>query len=142
MGKGNILLVDDEEIVLVGWREELKSAGYTVRTASNPQKAIDMVREEKPDIVFTDLAMPKMDGVEVCRQIKAIYPDTEVVFVSGHPQEIEVHLMDFVNAGGRDEYLRKPLLENELIEVTEKICRELNRAGRVSDQSRNKPIDQ
>lgn len=119
--RDKILLIDDDETVLALWEEQFKSAGYHVRAALNGEKAIDMIKKERADIVFTDLFMPKMNGVEVCRRIKELCPDTEVVFVSGHPQEIEKHLMDFIKAGGRDEYLRKPLFENEMLEITEKI---------------------
>ena len=126
MSKARILLVDDEELVLVGWQEVLESSGYHVKTALSGKEAIEIVNEERPDIVFTDLIMPEMNGVEVCRIIKALFPDTEVVFVSGHPRETEKLLMDFINAGGRDEYLRKPLYKEEIIKVVEKIVREKN----------------
>ncbi len=61
--------------------------------------------------------MPEMGGVEFCVKIKGMYPDTEVVFVSGHPAQTEKQIMDFLDAGGRDEYLRKPLLQDELLSV-------------------------
>ena len=61
--------------------------------------------------------MPEMGGVEFCGKIKEMYPDTEVVFVSGHPTQTEKQIMDFIDAGGRDEYLRKPLLADELLSV-------------------------
>ena len=124
MGKARILLVDDEEIVLVGWKEELKAVGYDVRTATSGKKAIEIAKEEMPDIVVTDLVMPEMNGVEVCRNLREMYPDLEVLFVSGHPIETEKRLIDFIEAGGRDEFLRKPFLKKELIDVIEKIINE------------------
>jgi CheY-like chemotaxis protein len=124
MGKASILVVDDEKIVLDGWREELELAGYRVRTAQNGSEALTLAKEEKPDIVLTDLVMPGINGVEVCKGIKEMYPDVDVLFISGHPIELEKHLIDFLNAGGREEYLRKPLLENELIEALERTLRQ------------------
>jgi CheY-like chemotaxis protein len=124
MKRVKILLVDDEEIILVGWQEALEPSGYMVRTSLSGKKAVEMAREEKPDIVVTDLVMPGMSGVEVCKKIKEMYPDTEVVFVSGHPHETEKQMMDFLKAGGRDEFLRKPLFKDEIIKVIEKITRE------------------
>ncbi len=124
MKKAKILLVDDEEIVLVGWQEELTLAGYEVKIASSGIQAVEAARKDKPDIVITDLVMPEMNGVEVCGKIKELYSDLEVVFVSGHPREIEMHLMDFLSAGGRDEFLRKPIFENEMVKVIEKIMKE------------------
>ncbi len=124
MGKIKILIVDDEELILLGWKKELESEGYEVRTASNGKEAVDEAAKEKPDIVITDLIMPGMNGVEVCAKIKEMYPDTEVVFVSGHPVQTEKQIMDFIAAGGRDEYLRKPLLENEVRDVIKTIVEE------------------
>ncbi len=124
MKKDKILLVDDDEIVLSTWQEQLKLAGYDVKTALSGKQAIKMIEAEVVDIVFTDLLMPKMNGVEVCKRIKELCSDIEVVFVSGYPYETEKYLMDFLKAGGRDEYLRKPLLEAEMVEITEKILNE------------------
>lgn len=122
--KIKILIADDEELILLGWKKELESEGYEVRTALNGKEAVDAAAKEEPDIVITDLIMPEMNGVEVCRKIKEMYPDTEVLFVSGHPAQTEKQIMNFISAGGRDEYLRKPLLENEIRDVIKTIVEE------------------
>ena len=119
-----ILIVDDEQLILLAWQHQLGSEGYDVRVALNGKEAIAAAMEEKPHIVITDLIMPGMNGVEVCKRIKEMYPDTEVVIVSGNPLETERQLMDFLNAGGRDEYLRKPLLDDELVNSVRKIVAE------------------
>lgn len=126
MQRNKVLIVDDDDIVLSGWKFSLESAGYYVKTALSGENALEIIEEEKSDIVFTDLLMPRMNGVEVCKNIKAIYPNIEVVLVSGHPTEIEKHLMDFLKAGGRDEYLRKPLFKDEIIEAADKIMKKIN----------------
>jgi len=122
--KVKILIVDDEELILRGWKKELESEGYEVRIALNGQLAVEEAIKEKPDIVITDLIMPEMGGVEVCRKLKEMHPDTEVVFVSGHPTQTEKQIMDFIDAGGRDEYLRKPLLDDEILSVVRGIVEE------------------
>jgi YesN/AraC family two-component response regulator len=122
MNKLRILLVDDEAIILIGWQKELEPEGYDVRTALTGREAVEMAKEEKPDIVITDLVIPDMNGVEICRKIKEMYPDTNVVLVSGHPVETKNYVMDFINAGGRDEYLRKPLIEDEIRNTIKKIA--------------------
>ncbi len=124
MEKRKILLVDDEELVLVGWREVLETAGYQVRTALSGKKAVEMAKEEKPDIVITDLVMAEMNGVDVCREIKKTFPDVDVLLVSGHPDEIRKCQMDFMLAGGRDVFLRKPLLNEELVDTVKSILSE------------------
>lgn len=122
--KSKILIVDDEALVLTGWEYTLSLAGYSVRTASNGREAVKLAAEERPDVVLTDLFMPEMNGVEVCRKIKSMYPETEVVLVSGHPEEIMKYQGDFVRVGGKDEVLRKPLLRDEIVSAVNKIAGE------------------
>ncbi len=122
--KFRVLIVDDEALILLSWEKSLTSAGYDVKTASSGKEAIEITQKQNLDIVFTDLIMPEMNGVELCKKIKTISPDTEVVLVSGHPQEIYNHQRDFMKAGGREFFLRKPLFTKEIIETAETIMRE------------------
>ncbi|MDD4956862.1 MAG: response regulator [Candidatus Omnitrophica bacterium] len=125
MLKGRILVVDDEEIILMGIKGELEACGHEVVTVSNGKQALELVSEARFDIAFVDLVMPGLNGVEVCKGIKKEHPDTEVVLISGHPSEIFKYQMDFYKAGGRDEVLRKPfVLGNELSRVVDNILRE------------------
>ncbi len=121
MFKAKILIVDDAEIVLLGWQYALKSEGYYVRTATNGQDAINIVEQDKPDIVITDLVMPDMDGVEVCKKVKSMSPETEVILISGHPEELERQQTDFIRAGGRKEIFRKPILKDDMMKTLERI---------------------
>ncbi|MEK6528245.1 MAG: response regulator, partial [Nitrospirota bacterium] len=113
--KAKILIIDDEELVLAGWEYALASAGYHVSTASEGKVAVEIAEKEQPDVVITDLFMPIMNGVEICRQIKAVSPGSEIVLISGYPEETPRFYMQFVKAGGRDIFLRKPLFKEELI---------------------------
>jgi len=122
--KPKILIVDDEPLILMSWENSLTSAGYDVKTAYNGKEAIKISEKEKPDIVITDLIMPEMNGIELCRRIKKISPETEVVLISGHPAEIFNYQKDFVNAGGRESLLQKPLSIDEMIDAVEAILRE------------------
>ena len=55
MNKISILLVDDDELILLGWQKELETEGYDIRTASSGNEAVELATEAKPDIVITDL---------------------------------------------------------------------------------------
>lgn len=124
MDRTRILLIDDEGIFLMAHREELETAGYEVCTALRGKEAVAIAEKERFDIVFVDLVMPEMNGVAVCREIKKLDPDTEVVLVSGYPYELHKYMLDFLNAGGRDEQLTKPLLEDEMVCVVKRILAE------------------
>jgi len=126
MQVAKILIVDDEQIALKAFNLELKEKGFDVEIADTPAGAIEMVQQKRFDIVYVDLVMPEMNGVMVCRKIKEISCDTEVVLISGHPRQIEDHLYDFISAGGRDEQLRKPLMKDELTTTTERIWIEIS----------------
>jgi CheY-like chemotaxis protein len=121
MVRAKILLVDDEKDFLVSWKKLLESVDYDVKIAISGKEAIELAKQEKPDIVITDLVMPGMNGVEVCKTIKKLYPDVEVIFTSGHPFELEKNLINFINAGGKDMYLRKPLYKEELFEAINEV---------------------
>jgi len=116
-----ILLVDDDELVLNAWKYTLESEGHEVKTALSGAKALESLSKGTPDIIFTDLVMPEMNGVELCSKAKAVYPGVEVVLISGHPGEIEKLQMAFLNAGGKDLFLRKPLLQEEIRDAVKTI---------------------
>ena len=67
-----VLVVDDEEPILELLKYNLEKGGYEVKTASDGMKAIEIAKRFIPDLVLLDIMMPKMDGVETCRQIKAM----------------------------------------------------------------------
>lgn len=105
MDKVRILIIDDERIILKAYTKELEAMGYEVHSAMSGQEAIEILQRESFDIAFTDLVMPGMNGVEICKKIKEMYPETEVVLISGYPEEVVEHQMNFVEAGGREEWL-------------------------------------
>ncbi len=119
--KPRILIVDDEAVIAISWEYLLKDEGYEVKTALDGQEAIETLNDMRPDIVFTDLFMSEMNGIELCKRIKAIYPETEVVLISGNPHQAQDSQRDFINAGGREGVLIKPVSAETLMEIIEDI---------------------
>lgn len=109
-----VLIVDDEEIVIQGIKKGLEHSGFYVKAIIGGKEAINLVKEEFFDVVLVDLVMPGMNGVETCKGIKEISPKTEVLLLSGFPQEIEKLQNSFIEAGGKDVFLRKPLMADEV----------------------------
>ena len=68
---GRILVIDDEPQITRVLRAALSAQGYDVRTANDPEEGLRVFRDWPPDLVITDLMMPGMSGVEVCRAIRA-----------------------------------------------------------------------
>jgi DNA-binding NtrC family response regulator len=107
-----VLVVDDDPVVGQSFDRVLSRKGYAVITAANGDEALAKLATETYDIVFTDLRMPGMDGLEVAEQVKARQPWTPVVIVTGYgskPSE------DRARALGVAEFLNKPL-SPEMIE--------------------------
>ncbi len=121
MSKGKILIVDDTKIVCLSLEAELTDAGFEAESSYGGEGAIERAKDGSFDLVFTDLVMPGVNGVELCRAIKKESPRTEVVLMSGHPTEVERNKRPFLEAGGRDGFLRKPFQPGEVVEVADSI---------------------
>jgi two-component system, OmpR family, alkaline phosphatase synthesis response regulator PhoP len=109
-----VLVVDDEEPILELLKYNLEKGGYDVKTAIDGAKAVEIAKRFLPDLVLLDIMMPKMDGVETCRQIKDI-PEMEktfVVFLTARSEEYsEVAAFDV----GADDYITKPIKPRALM---------------------------
>ena len=108
-----ILIAEDERDIRDLVAFTLRFAGYTVVTANNGEEAYQLTVQELPDLVLTDVRMPKMSGYEACKLIKGD-PATQhipVVFLSAKGQEAEVQTG---LESGADEYLLKPFAPEQL----------------------------
>ncbi len=121
-GKYKILAVDDEPDILEIIAYNLAKEGYEVTTASNGVDAIKTAKEFRPDLIILDIMMPKMDGIETCRQLREIdkLKDTFIVFLTARNEEF-VEVMGF-NAGA-DDYIAKPIKPRALISRINAILR-------------------
>ena len=108
--KAKLLLIDDESQILRTLQVTLGSQGYEIKTASNGLDGLILFREWRPDLVITDLSMPEMSGVELCREIRAI-AQTPIIVLSVREQEgAKVAALD----AGADDYVTKPFNIQEL----------------------------
>lgn len=106
-----ILVVDDEPQITRVLRASLASSGYQVTLARDGVEAFDSFRQSAPDLVITDLFMPRMDGIELTRAIRQI-GDTPIIVLSVREQEaMKVAALD----EGADDYVTKPFSMQELL---------------------------
>lgn len=106
-----ILVVDDEEQIRRALKSILSARHYDVTVASNGDEAIDFAIDSNPDMVILDMAMPGMDGIEVCRSLREWYTGP-ILFLSVRQSESDkVTALDT----GADDYLVKPFSAGELL---------------------------
>ncbi len=151
MSANKILIVDDEQAIVRLLSMSLKSDGYETCTAFSGEEALDVLKKQSPDIVVTDIKMPGMDGLALLKKIKELYPEKEVIIVTGHGDidstitALQYGASDFINKPVRDEALAIALdraktkitirqqlasytqdLEDKVAEVTKEIRRKSN----------------
>ncbi len=115
MSSKKILVVDDEVYILHILDFSLGAEGYEVITAADGAEAIEKARQEKPDLVVLDIMMPKVDGFEACRRLKAD-PETReipVILLTAKGREVDRKMGMEV---GADDYIVKPFSPTKLIE--------------------------
>ncbi len=121
-----ILVVDDEPSVRNAVRRALVLAGYAVTLAEDGEQALSMLAVQSPDAVVLDLLMPSVDGLEVCRRLRAAGDRTPVLMLTARDSVADrVRGLD----AGADDYVTKPFSVNELIARMRAIFRRAARVG-------------
>jgi two-component system KDP operon response regulator KdpE len=110
-GKSRVLVVDDEPQITRVLRTVLTSQGYQVRTAAEGEAALTSFKEWSPELVITDLYMPHMNGVELCRRIRAVSTVPIIVLSVKGEERTKVEALD----SGADDYVTKPFGIEELM---------------------------
>ncbi len=106
-----ILVIDDEFQITRVLKRSLGAHRYDVRTAADGESGMDLFRDFRPDLVITDLSMPAMSGIDVCRAIRSI-SDVPIIVLSVKGEErTKVEALD----AGADDYITKPFGMNELL---------------------------
>jgi two-component system KDP operon response regulator KdpE len=108
---GRILVIDDEPQITRVLRTALSAQGFDVRAANDPQEGLRLFAEWAPDLVITDLMMPDMSGVEVCRAIRASSAVPVLVLSVRDNERAKVEALD----AGADDYVTKPFSIQELL---------------------------
>lgn len=112
MDKQHILVVDDEPNIVQLARLYLERDGYAITSVGNGQMALDAVRTDQPDLVILDVMLPKVDGFEVCRQLRAEDNPVPIIMVTARDDDIDKILGLEL---GADDYLTKPFNPRELV---------------------------
>jgi YesN/AraC family two-component response regulator len=112
-----ILVIDDEPGIAELLSDELGLQGYTVVTAPDGEKGLELIRKQKFQLVITDIKMPNLDGIQVLYEIKRIDPSIEVIIITGYGTITTA--VDAMKHGAYD-FIQKPLNINEITLLVEK----------------------
>jgi len=127
--KMRIMIVDDEMIIRESFLHWFKRAGHFTETASSGFEALDKLKSIPFDILFIDMKMPGMDGIELLERVKQEYPDTSVVIITAYGSiESSVKAMKI----GASDYLLKPFRPEQLTLVMEKISRQKKMTSEIN----------
>ncbi|NOT32832.1 MAG: response regulator [Candidatus Eisenbacteria bacterium] len=115
MAKGKILVVDDEIYIVHILDFSLGMEGYEVVTALDGEQAVEKARAEHPDLIVLDIMMPKLDGYETCKILKAdaATKDIPVILLSAKGRNVDQKVGFEV---GADDYITKPFSPRKLVE--------------------------
>jgi DNA-binding response OmpR family regulator len=133
MSASGILVVEDDESIGSGLERVLDSQGYAVRRLARGRPALAAAGEDI-GLVILDLGLPDIDGIDVCRRLRAARPDLAILIVTARDQELDV--VAGLDAGA-DDYLVKPFRLSELLA---RVRAHLRRTAVVAPEERDEPL--
>ncbi|PWT89286.1 MAG: DNA-binding response regulator [Blastocatellia bacterium] len=129
--KVKILIVEDEPAMVQGLRDNFEYEGYEVISAGDGAEGLERALKDEPDLLVLDVMMPKMSGLDVCKQLKAKKPSIPIIMLTARGQEIDkVVGLEL----GADDYVTKPFSIRELMARVKAVLR------RASPQSSNAEV--
>ena len=130
-----VLVVDDEKLIVKGIRFNLEQDGMEVDCAYDGEEAVEKAKENKYDIILLDLMLPKMDGLEVCQQIRE-FSNVPIVMLTAKGEDMDKILgLDY----GADDYITKPF---NILEVKARIKAIMRRSSkRVTEDEKKKVFE-
>ena len=123
----NVLIVEDDEAIAAMLRYNLKSEGFNVEHADDGEEALNLVEEQKPDLILLDWMLPSVSGIEVCRRLRQSEKtrNIPIIMVTARSEESDKLMgLDY----GADDYITKPFSPAELIARIKAVLRRIRPA--------------
>src|SRR5437016_6927589 len=137
-GKTRILIVEDEPAMVAGLRDNFEYEGYEVISAGDGIAGLDCALADNPDLVVLDVMMPRMSGLDVCKQLKAQRPAIPIIMLTARGQEIDkVVGLEL----GADDYVTKPFSIRELMARVKAVLRRVPAPGPAAEGYRFSEIE-
>src|SRR5579863_8357771 len=126
-----ILIVEDEPNMVAGLRDNFEYEGFQVITALDGVEGLERALKDSPDLVVLDVMMPKMSGLDVCKQLKAKRPSIPIIMLTARGQEVDkVVGLEL----GADDYVTKPFSIRELLARVKAVLRRTQTLPKEQDR--------
>ncbi|ALC81996.1 MULTISPECIES: response regulator transcription factor [Bacillus] len=135
----NILVVDDEESILTLLQYNLNQSGYDVQTAMDGEEALQKAVEHHPDLIVLDLMLPKLDGIEVCKQLRQQKLMIPILMLTAKDDEFDKVLGLEL---GADDYMTKPFSPREVVARVKAILRRSQTASFLPENDVDEDVEQ
>jgi CheY-like chemotaxis protein len=122
-----ILVIDDDEGMRRLILRTLRGAKHELIEAGDGQEALMLVEEHKPDLIITDILMPRKEGIETMREVNERAPSTKIIAISGGGMSHNLMFLDVAKAFGAAAVIAKPFRASELLETVERVLAEIGR---------------
>jgi CheY-like chemotaxis protein len=119
--KSKILVVDDNIKILYSFKTFLEKEGYITISADQGSAVLDLISTEKPSLIFLDISLPDMNGIDILRQIKEKIPSLPVIIVTGLNSEDN---RNQARSLGASEFLEKPVSLTRIREILGKLVQD------------------
>jgi DNA-binding response OmpR family regulator len=126
-----VLIIDDDRVIQDSLQELFTDAGYVVHLAADGISGFELIVREKPDIIVTDILLPRMHGIALCEKIRASDDLRHIPIILMTGVYKDVNLRMYVHKGLADDFIEKPFRETELLNKIEHF---LGRADKADSQ--------
>ena len=121
-----ILIIEDDQAILRGLKDNLEFESYEVLTAADGREGYDLARSADPDLIVLDLMLPRMNGYEICQQLRSAGRSMPILILTARGEEVErIRGLDL----GADDYVTKPFSVPELLARVRAVLRRTERSG-------------
>lgn len=118
--KKKIIIIDDDDLILNSIKKQLKNENYFVEYINNPIEGIKKINEEDYNLVICDVKMKPIQGIEVLKLVKELFPDLPVIIITGY---VDDKIIEEAKKIGCSDFLIKPLKRTQLINSINNVLR-------------------
>ena len=116
-----ILIIDDDVNFLKMLRQMLERAGHTVIDAANGKIGAQLFREDRTELIITDIFMPEKEGIEVIRELKKDFPTLKIIATSGGGRKGNFNYLEMAKTFGADRSFAKPFERQEMLDAIQEL---------------------